>query len=283
MLGDIVETAVQGDITFVTTITPKAQDVALPVIPTKEMKAYRELLTTACSFCHKAQRDKLVCAKCKVAAYCSKECQKKQWPSHKLVCQQSTAAAKLKLVTTLTANYNTECTLMYTFVLAFGLHKNMILDRPLIARCDLAVDPADMAIIFRLTSGEKTPEDYPDGVEGMLQVKYFTRLDSTVAIDAGRRKIWEQARLKNHVKQRGPVGKSPTGLIDFHMEGTDQVVTIPLNIHDVAMECARGFSNGVYIENPATGKEIHVPFVLSIHILWISSILSAYANSFSVF
>lgn len=65
MRGDIVETAVEGDITFVTTVTPEAKSALSKrdVIPTKEMKAYRESLTTACSFCHKAQRDKLVCAK----------------------------------------------------------------------------------------------------------------------------------------------------------------------------------------------------------------------------
>lgn len=66
MPSDIVETAVMGDITFVTTTTPDSRSIASSArtaIPTKEMKAYRESLTTACSFCHKAQRDKLVCAK----------------------------------------------------------------------------------------------------------------------------------------------------------------------------------------------------------------------------
>lgn len=179
------------------------------------------------------------------------------------MCQQSKGAAKFKLVTTLMANLHMECTIMYTFILAFGLDKNMILDRPMIARCDLAVDAVDMSIIFRLVSGEQTPDDYPDGVEGMLQVKYFTRLNPIIAIDPGRRKIWEQARLKNHIIHRsGPVGKYPTGLVDFHMEGTEQVVTIPLNIHEEAMMCSRMMGNGAYVEDPTTGKEIHVPFVL---------------------
>ncbi|KJA26607.1 hypothetical protein HYPSUDRAFT_198877 [Hypholoma sublateritium FD-334 SS-4] len=259
--SDIVETSVVGDVTVVTTVAQDARVASWTgdIIPTKAMKAYRELLTTACSFCHKSQRSKLVCANCKVAAYCSKECQKKQWPSHKLVCQQSTAAAKLKLVTTLTANHDAEFTLMYAFVLAFDLQKNMVLDRPLVACCDLAVDAADLAIIFRLTSGEETPEDYPDGVEGMLQVKHFIPLDSNVAIDVGRRKIWEQARLKNHIKQCGPIGEYPAGLIDFHMEGTDQVVTIPLNIYDEAMMFSLVVANGAYVEVP-DGKEIHMPF-----------------------
>ena len=66
MPTDIVETAVVGNVTFVTTTTPDARDIASSArdaIPTKEMKAYRETLITACSFCHKSQKEKLVCAK----------------------------------------------------------------------------------------------------------------------------------------------------------------------------------------------------------------------------
>lgn len=32
-------------------------------MPAKEMKAYRDTLGTACSFCHTSQKEKLVCAK----------------------------------------------------------------------------------------------------------------------------------------------------------------------------------------------------------------------------
>lgn len=176
------------------------------------------------------------------------------------MCQDSKAAAKLRLVTALTADLHIECTLMYTFVLAFGLQDKMILDRPLIARCELAVDATDMTIVSRLVSGEQTPEDYPDGVEGMLQVKHFVQLDPNVATDDGRRKIWEQARLKNHAAQRGPIGKNATGLIDYHMEGTDQVITIPLNIHDGAIACSRTMADGVVIEDMNSGRKLRVPY-----------------------
>ena len=179
------------------------------------------------------------------------------------MCGESKAAAKLKLVQTLTADSHVELGLMDTFCLAFRLCEKMILDRPLIARVDLAVDPADMSTIFSLTSGKQTPEDYPDGVEGMLQIKSFVPLDPDTAIDAGRRKIWEQARLKNHILHPGPVGKTPTGLIDFHMEGTDQIITIPLNIYDKAIELSRSVARGCLVEDPRTGKDVHVPITPS--------------------
>ena len=181
-------------------------------------------------------------------------------PLHKPVCQDSRAAAKLKLVTTLAANLHIEWTLMYTFVLCFALQEYMILDQPLVARCDLAVDAADLSIIDRLVSGEQTPEDYPDGVEGMVQIKYFTHFEPWIPVDAGRRKIWEQARHQNHIIQRGPIGKNATGLIDYHMEGTDQVITIPMNIHDGAIRCSHDFENGVDLEDINTGRKVHVPF-----------------------
>lgn len=178
------------------------------------------------------------------------------------MCQEPKAAAKLKLVQALLADVYVELGLMDTFSLAFGLHNKMILDHPLIARVDLAVDAADLSIIFSLTSGKKTPDDYPDGVEGMLQIKSFIPLDPTVAVDAGRRKIWEQARLKNHIRQNGPAGKTPTGLIDFHMEGTNQVITTPLHIYEQAIKVSAVLARGGYLQDPGTGKEVYVQVTL---------------------
>ena len=180
-------------------------------------------------------------------------------PSHKLVCQDSKAAAKFKLVSTLMGNTYLELALVETFVMLFKLHEKKILDRPLIARCDLVIDAEDIPLIYRLAAGQQTPEDFPDGVQGMIQIKALTPLDSNVAIDARRRKIWEQARTKNHiVEQDRPVGRNPTGLIDFHMEGTSQVLTIPIHVHDGAIDCARGMIAGKDAICPATGETVHI-------------------------
>ncbi len=59
-------------------------------------------------------------------------------------------------------------------------------------------------------------------------------------------------------KPPGPVGKNATGLIDFHMEGTDQVLTFPLNIYDTAVKCATEIAAGKDSVYPATGQTIHI-------------------------
>ena len=66
MNSAIIDVANVDGFTLVHTITPWAKNVEIfdrSVIPTEEMKAYRDTLTTACSFCQKSQKEKLVCAK----------------------------------------------------------------------------------------------------------------------------------------------------------------------------------------------------------------------------
>ncbi|KJA18482.1 hypothetical protein HYPSUDRAFT_218164 [Hypholoma sublateritium FD-334 SS-4] len=201
-------------------------------IPTKIMKQEREKTATLCSYCHEPGKD----LSCKLASYCSRECQKKQWPLHKLVCAESFGAATVKLVNTFTANHYIQYFMQLAFVLTYDLHKGMIVDRPLIVRCDLAVDAAQMVNISRLVSGELTLDDFPDGTEGMLQIKTFTPLDSSRAIDEGRMKLWQAAVTG---QSEGGASRNTVGIVDFHMEGTDQVSSVTLHIHDAAVQEAK--------------------------------------------
>ncbi len=66
MTSAIIDVTNVEGFTLVHTVTPRAKNVEIfnrSVIPTKEMKAYRDTLTTVCSFCHESQKEKLVCAK----------------------------------------------------------------------------------------------------------------------------------------------------------------------------------------------------------------------------
>ena len=70
------------------------------------------------------------CAKCKIAAYCSKDCQKKHWPVHKTVCKsapkescsQKTKAGASSFVTVKATTQNpfkAKCTSMSVTVLTY--------------------------------------------------------------------------------------------------------------------------------------------------------------------
>jgi hypothetical protein len=43
-------------------------------------------MESICDVCRKKGKDLSFCSKCKVVIYCSRECQKKAWPVHKLTC-----------------------------------------------------------------------------------------------------------------------------------------------------------------------------------------------------
>ena len=157
-------------------------------------------------------------------------------------------------------NMNIELSLMTAFVQTFELRENMTVDGPLIVRCDLAIDSEDLSLIFRLASRDKTPEDFPDGVRGMLQIKSFTPLDPNVAMDTWRWKMWEKAKTESSLITRriGPIRKIATGLIDFHMEGTDQVLTFPVHIHDKEVAIVAAMSGEKDVVVSESGKSVHI-------------------------
>lgn len=49
------------------------------------------MLTSRCAWCERTpERDQLkLCSACKKTAYCSRDCQAKHWPKHRMVCKDS--------------------------------------------------------------------------------------------------------------------------------------------------------------------------------------------------
>lgn len=147
-------------------------------------------------------------------------------PLHKQICKEPSAAANFKLLGSFISNEYLMFQLKKACVLAYQLHEEPITVDPLISRCDLAIDVANLSTIGQLLSRTNSPSDFPDGVQGMLQVKSFVPLNSNVAIDTGRRQLWEDSRRNTPDR---------VVLIDFNMEGTSQVSTIALNICKAAI------------------------------------------------
>ncbi len=129
-------------------------------------------------------------------------------------------------------------------------------------------------LIFRLASGEKTPGDFPDGIQGMLQIKSFTPLDPKVAMDAARWRVWHIAKAKpTNLLMRGDnsVVKIATGLIDFHMEGTDQILCFPVHIHSTEVAIVNTMSGEVDIVSKS-GTSSHLNLTPTVTIMFVISL-----------
>ncbi|KAK4556325.1 hypothetical protein LTR86_006469 [Recurvomyces mirabilis] len=76
----------QIESTYTQSFTQAAHEIYIPL----DNPTYSDRLPSTCAGCSKSrdQGDKLLlkCARCKVVAYCSKECQKTHWKQHKPAC-----------------------------------------------------------------------------------------------------------------------------------------------------------------------------------------------------
>jgi len=67
-----------------------SHESALPHLSLLKQYALAQLHIPSCAFCHtifNSEQALKSCGSCKVARYCTKECQRKDWGSHKLVCK----------------------------------------------------------------------------------------------------------------------------------------------------------------------------------------------------
>ena len=71
--------------------TPDGKEITFDAEHLQRLQAERENAGMVCANCNDiANKEPFKkCAKCKRAAYCSKECQKKHWPVHKTVCKSA--------------------------------------------------------------------------------------------------------------------------------------------------------------------------------------------------
>jgi hypothetical protein len=123
--------------------------------------------------------------------------------------------------------------LQLAFVLEFKLNKNLILNKPFVARCDVSIDPADMTYIMRLVMGRVNDAELAQGTQGMLQIKSFIPQENSETLDQNRMGIWRNVKKGN--EERGLIGR-PVGLVDFYMKNTVQTLTVGILIQEEAVQ-----------------------------------------------
>ncbi|KAJ7199121.1 hypothetical protein GGX14DRAFT_662088 [Mycena pura] len=202
----------------------------------KTIRSRRKAFSTVCCGCGQTEGDLgqplRYCSKCQIASYCSKECQKSDWPEHKPACG---AAGIPKLIKSLLANPDLLVPLGGCFILAFDLINRARSSEPLLAHLDVAVEPSDIfncaEIFLGLGEGmlgsdrKKTGKDKK--YDGMLQVNAFTPITNPKRISDNHRMLWQRERAK---ADAAGLHTLEIVMVDiFHADG-QMAISIPLQI-----------------------------------------------------
>ncbi|KAF9477095.1 hypothetical protein BDN70DRAFT_995202 [Pholiota conissans] len=236
--------------------------------PKKEIKARSKGIKAVCKHCEAPQDDGVHlkrCSKCNSASYCSKECQKKDWPIHKKECTVVNFTVE-KLIRNFAANPFLWFVIQMTAILEFGLDKKPpVLDRPLIAECLLTLLP-DVSYIVDVFSGSMPASKLAEGTEATIQVEEFR------ASKSGLDKPMHHALWRNTKTHNAVICDNLTiVVIDFRVQGTPQGLSLAIPITDLALAMVKKGS-GFKFESELLGVHNHnmseseaVPFVITRH------------------
>ncbi|KAF7349482.1 MYND finger domain containing protein [Mycena sanguinolenta] len=189
--------------------------------------------TNSCSACLKTEKDigrpMRICSNCHSVFYCSKECQSQNWPAHKPMCGQEGLPKILpKLIKNLFANPILVIQLQACFVLAFELLQRSRCDEMLVARVDVAIEPADIDDFTNIFLKEGPPRRRKN-VQGMLQLNAFTPARDPKGSSGAptRRAVWRSQRA---AADAAGFREDPVAIIDFAHAGSQFAIIIPSRI-----------------------------------------------------
>ncbi|KAK7002185.1 hypothetical protein R3P38DRAFT_3041964 [Favolaschia claudopus] len=229
---------------------------------TTDIRSSRTLVHTACTNCLKTDGEypevKMQrCATCKSVWYCSKECQRANWSKHKLTCKKIDGSGIRRVVENFYSNPLLQQHLQACFVIHFDLLNRPQLDKPFMARVDVAIEPAELSNFVSIFMGE--PVDQQEKMQGMLQINAFTPLPASEMpkLTPMRKSIWNNARdsANAHGNQNHSVG-----LVEFgNGDVGGHTITCPVFISNPALEMVR-LSDPWIMRSAITGQQSEVPF-----------------------
>ncbi|KAG1871850.1 hypothetical protein DFJ58DRAFT_762582, partial [Suillus subalutaceus] len=179
---------------------------------------------------------------CKSVWYCSKKCQKKNWPTHKPTCHETDrSSGSLKFIRMFISNPLLMGYLKVSIIIDCGLLDNLGIgfDVPFIARVDIGIEPSDILDFIGLYLDDRS---IGEKLQGMVQINAVTPWYPSLMrpLTPQRLHLWRKARAKYNAEG---FAKDPVGLVDF-VDGSctgdwKNGVTVGLHIPTIALDMAR--------------------------------------------
>ncbi|KAF9475699.1 hypothetical protein BDN70DRAFT_883399 [Pholiota conissans] len=177
------------------------------------------------------------CSACESKEYCSKECQKGDWPKHKYMCSKVAESKQLrKMVLAFSVNSVLKSFLEIAIILSLDL-LNAPIEDPFAVVVQLMNEPEDIIDFARLR-GDFGPNEIPsrdEKIRGMLQFNQVR--------DAGQEYVSKEVLLKICAEKRaeanamGVISERPVGIIFFLLR--DASFKNPIIIGEGLMKIAK--------------------------------------------
>ncbi|KAF9474188.1 hypothetical protein BDN70DRAFT_335114 [Pholiota conissans] len=199
-----------------------------------EDKKLRRCMTLCCSRCTKTGGGFKRCARCKIPIYCSKECQKADWPQHKTRCAKVDTRASARVAQNLFKSEMLRSMLEAIFAIEMDIHNHPDMRRLLFGiQLDYIIEPINLEDLQTILNA-KSLDDVPGPMMGMFQLTNCLRFGEVVPPPVAH-SMWEQAR--NQLDDLGCYDK-PVGILD--LTNNAMSVETVLDINEKALDITQG-------------------------------------------
>ncbi|KAG2067525.1 hypothetical protein BDR04DRAFT_1104946 [Suillus decipiens] len=218
-------------------------------------ESQKRMFRVQCTQCQTALEKPLKCTKCKSVWYCSKECQKKHWPTHKPRCHEvERSSGALKFVRMFILNPILMAFLKVGVAIDCGLLDNARIgfDVPFGVRVDIAIEPSNILDFVGLYFDNKSPEEK---LQGMVQINAMTPWELT----SEPLRKWREARARHDAEG---FANDPVGLVNFVdiscTKNVGNAVTADLHFPLFILNTAKARESFLGV-SAVTGAEIRKP------------------------